>query len=288
MTNIELRTRSIFDQLNNSEKKVASYFLANVDSVFNQPIAQLAAASGVSQVAWVRFCKRIGFYGLKDLKKSLFSELNDAQQASGVSHSESYADIKDHTTVQQIKDTVKNSSIQAIENTMQLLDCEAVQKAAQNLISADSIKIFGVGASALVSEDLYNRLLRIGKNVCFCRDLHVQLTYASNMTPRDVGVFISNSGRTQEILETFTHAKNCGAKTVALTKYGQNALAESADFVLSVSAPEVDKRSGAMSSRIAQLAVIDVLFTAVANLDYATVEAKLENSYESLRSHKVN
>ena len=159
MTNIELRTRSIFDQLNNSEKKVASYFLANVDSVFNQPIAQLAAASGVSQVAWVRFCKRIGFYGLKDLKKSLFSELNDAQQASGVSHSESYADIKDHTTVQQIKDTVKNSSIQAIENTMQLLDCEAVQKAAQNLISADSIKIFGVGASALVSEDLYNKLL---------------------------------------------------------------------------------------------------------------------------------
>ena len=75
---------------------------------------------------------------------------------------------------------------------------------------------------------------------------------------------------------------------MALTKYGQNALAESADFVLSVSAPEVDKRSGAMSSRIAQLAVIDVLFTAVANLDYATVEAKLENSYESLRSHKVN
>ena len=33
------------------------------------------------------------------------------------------------------------------------------------------IHIFGVGASALVGEDLYNKLLRIDKNVCFCRCL---------------------------------------------------------------------------------------------------------------------
>lgn len=77
MTNIEVRTQNIYENLSNAEKKVASYFLDNVENVFAKPISQLAEESGVSKVAWVRFCKAIGFDGLKDLKKSLFSELHE-------------------------------------------------------------------------------------------------------------------------------------------------------------------------------------------------------------------
>ena len=71
MTSIELRVRSIYDSLSNAEKKVADYFLCNLESVFNKPIATLAQEAGVSKVAWVRFCKDIGFEGLKDLKKAI-------------------------------------------------------------------------------------------------------------------------------------------------------------------------------------------------------------------------
>ena len=61
---------------------MASYFLDNVENVFAKPISQLAEESGVSKVAWVRFCKAIGFDGLKDLKKSLFSELHETAGVS--------------------------------------------------------------------------------------------------------------------------------------------------------------------------------------------------------------
>lgn len=40
-------------------KKVADYFLDNMENVFNLPIAQLAQEAGVSKVAWMRFCKDI-------------------------------------------------------------------------------------------------------------------------------------------------------------------------------------------------------------------------------------
>ncbi len=73
MTNIEVKTRSMMDSLNNSEKKVATYFLNNIESIFSSPIADLAKESGVSQVTWIRFCKAIGFDGLKDLKKKSIS-----------------------------------------------------------------------------------------------------------------------------------------------------------------------------------------------------------------------
>ena len=77
MTSIELRVRSIYDSLSNAEKKVADYFLSHMEDVFHKPIAQLALEAGVSKVAWVRFCKDIGFDGLKDLKKALFAQLRE-------------------------------------------------------------------------------------------------------------------------------------------------------------------------------------------------------------------
>ena len=44
MTNIEVRTQNIYENLSNAEKKVAAYFLDNVENVFAKPISQLAEA----------------------------------------------------------------------------------------------------------------------------------------------------------------------------------------------------------------------------------------------------
>lgn len=80
MTDIEIKTRSIYDELSPAEQKVARYFLQNLSSVFDDPIASLAEKSGVSQVMWVRFCKSLGFSGLKDMKKNLVSQLRESHR----------------------------------------------------------------------------------------------------------------------------------------------------------------------------------------------------------------
>jgi DNA-binding MurR/RpiR family transcriptional regulator len=287
MTNIEIRTRSIYNSLNKREQKVASYFLDHVESVFTLPIAQLAEESGASQVAWVRFCKSIGFDGLKDMKKTLFSELNESSAPNVGAESSLYTDIRDYTTVAQMTEAVKTSSIRALEDTMKLLDHASVERAAKLILHADAVKLFGVGASSLVAEDFCYKLIRIGKSTCFARDLHVQLTYAATMSPASVGFFVSYSGATQETMESLRLAKEKGAKTIALTKFDRSPLAQEADVCLFTSSPEISHRSGAMSSRIAQLAVIDVLFTAVASQNYPRIEQELENSYQCCSRHKL-
>lgn len=60
------------------------------------------------------------------------------------------------------------------------------------------------------------------------------------------------------------------------------------DTVLYISAPEITMRSGAMSSRLAQLMVIDALFTAVAHTDYDAIAVNLEKTHESICSHRVS
>lgn len=284
MTSIELRIRGIYDSLSNAEKKVADYFLNNMENVFNMPIAVLAQEAGVSKVAWVRFCKAIGFEGLKDLKKALFAQLHRKVDETIAAP---FSDVREVLSTQALIDGIKRNSIQAIQDTAELLDPDALERAALSILKAKSVRIFGAGASGLVGEDLHSKLMRINKNTYFSTDHHTQLTYAANMTAQDVAVLISMSGKTRDILEMLSLARHCGTPTIALTKYSKTPLAMNADIVLSISAPEISMRSGAMSSRLAQLMVIDALFTAVAHMDYDAIAVNLEKSHESTNPHRI-
>ena len=285
MTSIELRVRSIYDSLSNAEKKVADYFLNNMEDVFNKPIAQLALEAGVSKVAWVRFCKDIGFDGLKDLKKALFSQMREKADEPSA---EPFSDVRDIVSTGSLVESIKRNSIRAIQDTAELLDPESLERAAQQILNARSVRIFGVGASGMVGLDLHSKLMRINKSSYYAADHHSQLTYAASMTHQDVAVLISTSGTTSEVLEIMSLAKQCSTPSIALTKYSKTPLATNADTVLYIASPEISMRSGAMSSRLAQLMVIDALFTAVAHMDYEAIAVSLEKSHQSIRSHRVN
>jgi DNA-binding MurR/RpiR family transcriptional regulator len=287
MTTVEIRTKNMYSQLNKTEKKVADYILQNIDNIFRYPLAELASLSGTSQGAWVRFCKSIGFDGMKDLKKSLFVELNETiAETENSAPQLQFTDIKEHSTYISMAENVCFSSIQAIEATLKLFDEVMLSAIVDKIIKARAIRIFGLGASGLVADDLYYKLLRIGYNVSYCHDSHISLTYASTITDKDVAILISYTGETKEILEALGIAKKNGATTLAITKYGKSSLAHSVDYVLYTSSPEIYKRSGAMSSRIAQLIIADILFTAIANRDYTNVTGMLEGSYQATRSHR--
>ena len=285
MTSIELRIQSIYDSLSNAEKKVADYFLDNIEDVFNKPIAQLAQEAGVSKVAWVRFCKDIGYDGLKDLKKALFAQIREKSDDNAA---DPFSDVRDVTDTKSLIEGIKQNSIRAIQDTAEMLDADSLEKAAKAILNARSVRIFGVGASGMVGNDLHSKLMRINKNSYFGTDHHTQLTYAASMTSEDVAVLISMSGTTSEVLEILSLLKRCKTPSIALTRYNKTPLAMNADTVLYISSQEITMRSGAMSSRLAQLMVIDALFTAVAHMDYESIAVNLEKSHETIQSHRVS
>ena len=285
MTSIELRIQSIYDSLSNAEKKIADYFMTNPENVFNKPIAQLAQEAGVSKVAWVRFCKDIGFDGLKDLKKALFAQMRERPDEAVA---DPFSDVRDITDTRSLIEGIKHNSLRAIQDTAEMLDPDSLERAAQAILNARSVRIFGVGASGMVGNDLHSKLMRINKNSYFATDHHTQLTYAASMTEQDVAVLVSMSGTTSEVLEILSLIKRYNTPSIALTKYSKTPLAMNADTVLYISAPEITMRSGAMSSRLAQLMVIDALFTAVAHMDYDAIAVNLEKSHESIRTHRVS
>lgn len=285
MTNTEIKIRSMYDTLSSSDKKVADYILGHIRSIYATPVARLAEESGVSQVTWIRFCKVLGFTGLKELKKCLVEELNGtAVEDAPVGD---FPDISQYLSAEQMIQSVCNTTVRAVEDTMKILDPRVIEEAAGIIASAKSIRLFGVGASGLVAEDLQSKLIRINLNAFYSKDFHTQLVYAATLQKEDVVVLFSYSGTTGEVLEVAEAAKKRECRIIAVTQYAKSPLASYADYLLYITTPELDRRSGAMSSRIAQLAVVDVLFSIIAGKNYRRVEQNLENSLELCRAHRV-
>ncbi|WP_126425455.1 MurR/RpiR family transcriptional regulator [Brevibacillus marinus] len=246
--------QAVLDQLKPSERRVAEFILAHPEEVVNLSVQKLAELSNVSEATVVRLARTLNMKGYQELKLRIAGDLNNPQKAG------SYQEIMMGGSTESIVRAVSSNNIQSIQDTMSVLSVEEVQRAAEALARARKIDVYGVGASAVIAEDLKQKLTRINYWCEAYSDFHAQLTSAVNLSERDVAVGISYSGQTEEIIQSLTEAKQQGATIITLTKFGPSPVAELADIRLYTSSVEKSIRSGAMASRIAQLNVIDVLF----------------------------
>ena len=283
MNRIELRARSIYPAISRSEQLAADYFIQNQEKIFQHPLSVLAEQSGTSQGAWVRFCKSMGYSGMKELKKAFFDEIQKSTAVDGKT-SRPFMDIQDFASVTDIAELVSAECIEAIRMTRGLFDAEVMELAADTIIRAGSVRLYGVGASGTVAMDLYQKLLRVGYRVDYAADFHVALTYMITATDKDAAVLISNSGETPEILMAADILQKNGVSVIGITKHTPNSLIAKCSHVLYMDSPEVSDRSGAISSRAAQMLLSDILFTAVASRDYARVAVNLQKSNFVMRT----
>ena len=103
-------------------------------------------------------------------------------------------------------------------------------------------------------------------------------------TAGDVAVGISHTGTTIDTVDALRVARDRGATTIAITNFEGSPLVAEADLTLLTAARETTFRSGAMSSRIAQLALIDCVFAGVAQRSYEQAISALKDTYAVVRS----
>ena len=252
-----LRIKNLRDEFTNSEEKIADYIIEFTDEVYNMTSEELAKATKTSPASIIRFSKKLGYEGFQELKIALAKDSIDVEDKAQERLNE---EITSHDDVKEIIDKISNENIKAIKETSTLLDEKEVDKATIVLSKARNINIFGLGSSMLVGEEFRHKLLRIDLNVHLYLDPYLQTIAANNMTIEDVAVGISHSGRTEEVYNLLRTAKKAGARTISITKYGENPISDLADINLFTTEVEKDLRMGAMESRVAQLTVIDILF----------------------------
>ncbi len=268
-----LRTiESLMGTLSKSEQLAANYIIKHPDEVIYLSVAALAENCGVSDPTVVRACQKLGFSGYQDLKITLTQNLG-----SSVDEME---EVLPDDNMQMVITKVFQNAAGALRLTKDIVNAQDLEKAADILLEADRIYIFGLGGSNAVAVDLQHKLMRLGMDVRALTDSHLQTIASAYAKEGDVVFAISHSGSSKSVVDNVRIAKNNGAMIISLTNIGKSPLSKLADLSIYTASSEIHYRIVALSSRIAELTVIDSLYMYLAYKTGVAGSMKVEKAME--------
>ena len=166
-----------------------------------------------------------------------------------------------------------------------LAGSEALSLAAAAISTGRRIIIFGIGgSSAVLAEELHNRLFRLGlASVCYT-DSYAQRMVAATVGESDVALFVTSTGRPRSLQDSLELAKYYGAKTIAITDQ-ETPIGRDADVCLNVRLTQAGVHEFQPNPmRFGQLLAIDLLAFLVAEAMGAQASRMLRQTRGSIAS----
>ena len=246
-------------RLSGLDRRLARIALDDVDFVTNASIGALAERAGVSPPTVTRFCRRLGCRGFPDFKVQL-------AKLAYVGLRYVKPDVPAETPGEVARDIVAKAQ-NALFQMHSQLDLAALETAARLLGGATFIQAFGAsGNSAMIVNELHNRLFRLGCRIHASNDHNMNAMLAAGVQPGTVVFGSSFTGRDPALVHCLELARRHGAPTIVITQSG-SPVAAAADVVIAVDLPEGRNVFRPSATRYACLAVIDMLANLVAYAD---------------------
>ncbi|MGX7126324.1 MurR/RpiR family transcriptional regulator [Enterococcus viikkiensis] len=251
---INLQIKSLYEDFSPKEQAIATYVLENPDKVAHSSISDLSIELGIADSTFFQFTKTLGYSGFKDFKLALLKQENDLSAVT------IHENVQKDDSVLVMAEKVFDSNMKTLTDTRKLLKEADLNKAIKLISESRRLYFFGVGGSEIVATDAYHKFLRSPIPVGHSTDYHIQLMEASLLTQADCAILISHSGKSKETIHIAEAAKKAGAKIIVVTSQANSPLAKLGDVVFISISEEIEFRSEALASRIAQLSIIDSLF----------------------------
>ncbi|ARN76340.1 transcriptional regulator [Oceanicoccus sagamiensis] len=261
--------------LRKSELKVADFILGQPDKVIHLRIVDLAQKAGVSEPTVVRFCRAIGCDGFQDFKLLL---------AQHVAHSPSYEEfsLNEHDSAREYTIKVFDSAVDTLNKVRDSLDTRSIETAVDVLQKARRVEFYGFGASSPVAMDAQHKFFRLQIPSSAYSDPHIQAMSAMSLQPGDVVVAISQSGRTQVLLDAMALVKETGATIIGLAP-SNTPVAQGCDIALHIDVKEDIENYTPLPSRMAHMAVMDILAVGVSKAKGPAVGEHLQKIHRALK-----
>jgi DNA-binding MurR/RpiR family transcriptional regulator len=275
ISSILARIEQLYPSYGTVSRRIADFIRDYPQEVVYMSVSDLANRVDAAEGTVVGFCKALGATGFQQLKIVLAQEIVRPVQLI-------HEDLQPEDSAATVVAKIFSSNVQTLRQTESTLDVRALEQAVAAIRGAKRIEIYGVGSSASIAEDAHYRMLRIGLDARAVTDPHIQIISATQCDPTVATLTISHSGSTHETITATRLAKEAGARTVCITNFGRSPIHAYADIVLTTMAKETRFRTEAMTSRLAQLAIVDVLIACLALSDYDRSVNMLRHTFEML------
>ncbi|MGL5650653.1 MAG: MurR/RpiR family transcriptional regulator [Paraclostridium sp.] len=242
-----------------SDKILIEYIKNNIEDVFYKPISQIAKESNIGEATITRFSKKMGFSGLQDFKVTLAQEISSLSKSRNIINS----NIENNEPVIDTAKKLLATNISTLESTVDIINGSEIHKSAQLIINAKRIYFIGIGYSGIIAQDSNYKFMRIGLNCLSFDSSHTMIMMASIMQKGDLVIAISHSGETEEIIKTVEMAKQNEVDIISITKKKESSLKSTSDIHLEYISEETLLETGSISSKLAQIFLIDLIYTQV-------------------------
>lgn len=274
MSKTELKLQSIYKSLSRVERRLADYILAERERVPLLPVKEIARGGGVSVAAVSRLARKLGYRRLQELKLDLARQ---DPPAAGYF----YRAIQEGDSEEELVEKVFLGNRRSLEDTLALLDRKALAAAVQRMARARRLLFVGIGSSGFIAREAAMRFSLLDLPAQALTDPSEIFFRVSAAGVRDAAVGISHSGRTLITVRALELARGRGAATVGIANYLDSPLAAAAGFFFCTSFPESRVTVTALSSRIAQLCIVDAMYLLAARLrrgplDYEQINLGME------------
>ena len=257
-------TPNVFDtisqsyyELTASERKTADYVLKNRDRSQYLSIGELAEESGVAEATVSRFCRRLGYKGYNAFKLAI------ANAGAPKPAAASDKPIRDSDDPIELARKLYAVESEAMLQTLSLLRPAELDKAVTILRNARKVLCMGQGGSMILASEAAHLFSVCEGKYVPVSDSHMQIIASATLTEAGAVLFFSYSGATKDMMETLTVVREQGAKTILITRFPRSPGAALADVVLQCGSNESPLEHGSVPARIAQLFLLDILFTRV-------------------------
>ena len=242
-----------------ASKKIVKKIFSSPNTIIHMTIWQAAEFCGTSEASIVRFCKMLGYNGYHDFKICLASELslsNDPIILSALQVDDDEAAVLQKVFAVEIK---------TIQDTAASIDTEAFKHAVDCILSAKKLEFYSFGNSRPITYDAHFRMLKIGINSYVGIDIADSIMHANMLEPGDVAIAVSHSGSTKYTCMALEAAHGRGARTISVTAFPKSPITSVSDICLfAATNDEFDFQSTTVASKMAEMAIMDALYTAVA------------------------
>ncbi len=275
------RITDAYYQLTTSEKKLANFVVANGPKAQRMSISEMAEECGVAEATISRFCRRLGYSGYGAFKLAIAS-------ASGRSSpSPLNGEIQPEDSIAEMCRKLAGADIEAITETQELIRSEDIRAAADAILAADKVICMGQGGSMLMAQETAHLFSTAFSGFFAINDSHMQAITVSQLSERDMILYFSYSGSTKELLDLLRITKARKVKSLLITRYPNSPGAALADLMLQCGSIEGPLQLGSVAARVAQLYLVDVLFSEVCRRDLEGCRLRREQVADALAEKHV-
>lgn len=255
---------SVYERISNdyytltaSEKKVADFVLSHQQQTQFLSISELSEKCDVAEATVSRFCRRLGYKGYNLFKLAVANASTQHKPWDNPLSGQVEAD----DSLDNIRKKIYGAELEALNQTMEVLNMDSVKEAADLLESARRVLCMGQGGSMIIAEEASHLFSTVCNKFTAVPDSHVQAMTAASADADDVILFFSYSGSTKAMMYTLKLAEKRGVKIILVTRFPNSPGAGFADVVLQCGSNQNPMQDGSIPARIAQLYLLDVLFS---------------------------